>query len=66
MQCKIDHVVYVDDKDRIHWIKLEIDDRVFFIDKEDVLELQYICETALDRMVDVKEALYPIDFEGII
>ena len=60
VKCKIDYVAHVDSKDQVHWIELEIDDQVFIMDREDVLELFNICETAFERMVNVEEAIYPL------
>ena len=45
---------------RVHWIELEIDDQVFEMDREDVLELQNICETIFNRMVNTEGAIHPI------
>lgn len=60
VKCKIDYVSHVDSEDHVHWIELEIDDHVFVMDREDVLELFNICKTAFDRMVDVESAIYPL------
>jgi len=60
VKCKIDYVTHADSEGRVHWIDLEIDDQVFEMDRDDVLELQNICETAFNRMVNPEEAIPPI------
>ena len=60
VKCKINYVAHVDSEDQVHWIELEIDDQVFIMDRDDVLELYNISKTVFDRMVDVDEAIYPL------
>lgn len=66
MKRKIDYVAHVDSEDQVHWIELEIDDKVFIMDREDVLELFNICQTAFDRMVNVDEAIHPLCVREIV
>ena len=59
MKHSIEYVEHTDELDRVHWIELEIDDQVFYLDKGDVWNLLCISQSVFDRMVDPNKAALP-------
>lgn len=61
VRYEILHTEYYDEEGKTAFVGLFFDAQEFLLDKEDLVAIDDISKTVFDRMVNIEEAIHPIE-----